>query len=209
MDNYREQIGTWLIWKWKILINNNIGWFIWSQIKQTSIGFITQGFSDMIAISWQIKCGVMQDGRCVLVRDLRLPLGGAYEILFRIRGKSLSGVTRPRLNILTLAQAVMFGGNPVLLITLRTSSTQWCMVVVASCCWGTFHRQGLGNWVEGKRDGAKYPRRILEENILDSWDGAEVHLPIGQWLYTCCQWITNQIPECVRMPQTKPRPESD
>ena len=36
--------------------------------------------------------------------------------------------------------------QPENLLTLRTPSPQWSMVVAASCCGGAFHWQRLGNW---------------------------------------------------------------
>lgn len=66
--------------------------------------------------------GISQkSGKTAIIREKSL-----MKFVWRLRkhvGKSLSGVMRPKLNSLTLAQAIMFGGNPVLLITLRRSPT--------------------------------------------------------------------------------------
>jgi hypothetical protein len=66
----------------------------------------------------------------------------------------------------------MSGTNSKLLITLRTPSPQWSMVVAASFCGDVFHRQRLGNWSELKEwgiwywDGGTPSSRIMTLSIL-------------------------------------------
>ena len=55
-----------------------------------------------------------------------------------------------KLSFLTIKENAMSGPNPTPLITPRTASPQWSMVLAASCCGDGFHRQGLGNWSELK-----------------------------------------------------------
>jgi hypothetical protein len=46
------------------------------------------------------------------------------------------------------------------------------MVVASSCCGDVFQRQGLGDRIEGKMNGANY-KEILNENLPRSSDWGE------------------------------------
>ena len=65
-------------------------------------------------------------------------------------GRRYSGQMRLKLSFLAIKEIAMSGANSTPLITPRTPSTQWSMVLAASCCGDVFHRQGLGHWSEFK-----------------------------------------------------------
>lgn len=77
--------------------------------------------------------------------------------------KSFSGLMRPKLNSLALAET--FRRNPTLLITLRTPCPQWSIMMVA--LWGCFSSVGTGKVgrVDCKTDGAKYRANLRGKQI--------------------------------------------
>ena len=91
-------------------------------------------------------------------------------------GWRYSGQMRLKLSFLAIKEYYISGANPTPLITPRTPSPQWSMVVAASCCGYVFHWQGLGNWSELKEwwmalNTWKFLKGNLFQSSRDLWLG--------------------------------------
>lgn len=121
-------------------------------------------------------------------------------------GKRFSGMMRPKfwsLKFLVLAQSALF--VPALLIILIRPFPQWSMVV-ASCYGNAYHQQRLGNWSRLK---GVWMKPNTEENLfqfardLNRGGGSPSNRTMA------LSTLPKKEPECVRMAQSKSRPQAN
>ena len=91
-------------------------------------------------------------------------------------GRRYSGQMRTKFSFLAIRENAISGANPTPLITPRTPSPKWSMVVAASCCGDVFSSAGTGKLVriEGMLDGTKYSEilEVFSHPEIWDWDGA-------------------------------------